>query len=102
MKLVSRYSTKPRSGILDIFLKGEMIMMTRAWNKIAAWLTVIGLVLFAIGAVIFTVNDGFVIPLTCALPFFVVSIALQVFGIVADYEALECVDREREYVSERA
>ena len=70
--------------------------MIKLWDKLANWMTAAGLVLFgiAMGLLIFGAGNASLIGGTvCGL----YSVILLIGSLVADKEALECIDRMEEY-----
>lgn len=73
--------------------------MIKLWDKIASWMTTLAVALFAeaIWLLIFVAGDAALIGgAICGL----YSVILLIGALVADKEAMECIDRMEEYRKE--
>lgn len=67
--------------------------MVKTWDKVAMWLEIIGIAMFALSAVLLTFGTGVVsqvVGIMCG----VYSIALIASSIAATHEAIEVLDEE--------
>ena len=72
------------------------MVMSLVWDKISDWLTWIGIALFGLGAAVLIFANTFAVGVGVAAVLFLLSVVLQAFGIAAEYEALRCLEEEKE------